>query len=244
MSRIIHERFDREVWAFKKDFTGACAKWLVKNSPYIVPDKLSVCLIKFDKKIDREFSFDGNGMVKIYLNGLTSTINSILESIPEIMELNERKNGRDGIGWSDRYSAKPDPDDDFIDIMALAQCITCEFAEEADARCWLDRHEGTLFYKIKDWWYYSIQCRYYAFKDIFRDLSIPESSMKQLDAWLEGKPFHDNIIDQCAPDFSCCNPDLLSPYNERKKYYDDCIEASKVTKFKKLKSYIINRGKY
>ncbi len=55
------------------------------------------------------------------------------------MALNERKNGREGLGFSSRYSKVPDPDDDFIDIMAVAQNVTCEFADQEDARCWLDR---------------------------------------------------------------------------------------------------------
>ena len=134
-----HERFHRTVWASRDDFTGALAKWLVKLSPYTVPENLSICVEKFNDHLDSFASFDSNGTAEIDLKSLTHTVNPILESIPEIMALNERKNGRDGMGFSDRYSGRPEADDDFIDIMALAQNITCEFAARADAECWLDR---------------------------------------------------------------------------------------------------------
>lgn len=138
----VHPRFKRTVWAYKKSFTGALAKWLVKQSPYSVPDNLEICLEKFDKSIQKAFNFNTSGMVEIELSSLTCKINDLLEEIPEIMALNDRKNGREGMGFSSRYSKDADPDDDFIDIMAVAQNITCEFAESADAECWLDREKS------------------------------------------------------------------------------------------------------
>jgi hypothetical protein len=136
---MTHDRFNRKVWASKSDFTGALAKWLVRQSPYTVPDNLSICIEKFDKAVDKGYKFDENGIVEIGLLNLTDKTNQILEEIPEIMILNERKNGREGMGFSSRYSKDPEPDDDFIDIMALAQNITCDFADRADAQCWLDK---------------------------------------------------------------------------------------------------------
>ena len=135
----MHERFDRMEYVFKKDFTGALAKWLVKQSPYVVPDNLETILTTFHERIP--YDFDNNGMACVSLATMTEIINGVLESIPEIMELNERKNGRDGYGFSSRFSKDPEPDDDFIDITAVAQNITCEFAERADAECWLDRNK-------------------------------------------------------------------------------------------------------
>tara|TARA_R110000737_G_C14249018_1_gene426281 strand:- start:95 stop:520 length:426 start_codon:yes stop_codon:yes gene_type:complete len=133
-----HARFNRKVWAFKSDFTSSLAKWLVSQSPYTVPDNLSTCIVKFNDQLSGAFQFDTNGMIEIELNLLTKTINKLIENVPEIMALNERKNGREGMGFIDRDSAKPDPDDDFIDTFAVAQNITCDFAERADAECWLE----------------------------------------------------------------------------------------------------------
>lgn len=142
MTRVQHNRFNRKVWAFKSDFSGALAMWLVKQSPYIVPDNLSICISKFYDKLDKIAVFDVAGMAEIELSTLTKKVDSILGDIPEIMALNERKNKREGYGVSSRYSKQPDPDDDFIDITAVAQNITCWFAEREDAQCWLDKDKG------------------------------------------------------------------------------------------------------
>ena len=132
-------RFNRKVWALRTDFTGSLSKWLVRLSPYTVPNNLSTCIEKFDEELSTAFQFDINGMVEIELNSLTKTINKLIENVPEIMALNERKNGREGMELTSRYSVKSDPDDDFIDTYALARNITVDFAEKADAECWLER---------------------------------------------------------------------------------------------------------
>jgi hypothetical protein len=38
---------------------------------------------------------------------------------------------------------------------------------------------------------------------------------EQLDLWVEGKPIHNKKREECCPDFSCCNIDLLAPLDER-----------------------------
>lgn len=131
-----HERFNRVVWAFKKDFTANLAKCLVAQSPYTVPDNLEKILEEFHQQLP--YTFDKNEMAEVGLAPMTGALYEVMENIPELMALNERKNGRDGMGISSRYSEKPHPDDDFIDIMAVAQNITCEFATKEDAECWLN----------------------------------------------------------------------------------------------------------
>lgn len=37
----------------------------------------------------------------------------------------------------------------------------------------------------------------------------------QLDTWLRGVPLHDHDTNSCVPDFSCCHPQLLAPFEER-----------------------------
>tara|TARA_R110000772_G_scaffold36387_2_gene87065 strand:- start:559 stop:1053 length:495 start_codon:yes stop_codon:yes gene_type:complete len=134
----VHERFHREVWTFVSDFDAALAKALVRCSPYTVPDNLATCIEKFHDLIKEEFTWDENKMCKVGLLNLTDTVFKILEKIPEIVQLNERKNGKEGMGFSSRYGGEPDPDNDFIDIMAVAQNITCDFAEREDAQAFLD----------------------------------------------------------------------------------------------------------
>jgi len=136
INMVAHKRFNRTVWVFKKDFTGALAKWLVKLSPYNVPDNLEKIIREFHNRIP--YKFDKIGMTEVNLLHMTEAIYDALKSMPDVMALNERKNGRDGNGFTSRYHIEPDPDDDFIDIMALAQNITCEFADKADANDYLN----------------------------------------------------------------------------------------------------------
>jgi len=136
----MHKRFVRTQYAFRKDFTGALAKCLVKQSPYAVPDNLEKILIDFHKRVP--YDFDQNGMTLVNLATMTKTINNILESMPDVMALNKRKNGKEGWGYTSRFTGKPEPDNDFIDIMAVAQNITCEFADRADAESWLDQKKA------------------------------------------------------------------------------------------------------
>ncbi len=138
----VQERFNRVVWAFVSDFTGAMGKWLIKLSPYVVPDNLVTCVQKFDSEIRKAFVFDTADMAHIELAGLTGKVYSVLEKIPEVMALNTPKSGHTSNIFVSRFDAGPsNPDDNFIDIVALAQNITCEFADRADAECWLEREE-------------------------------------------------------------------------------------------------------
>lgn len=41
---------------------------------------------------------------------------------------------------------------------------------------------------------------------------------EQTDRWVEGEPVHNPDRDECCPDFSCCNPDLLAPKKEREEF--------------------------
>ena len=132
----MHERFNRMVWVFKEVFTGALAKWLVKQSPYVIPDNLEKIIAEFYNHIP--YDFDKDGMAEVSLATMTEMIKEVLESMSDVMALNKRKNGREGYGFASRYSKGSELDDDFIDILAVAQNITCEFADRADAECWLD----------------------------------------------------------------------------------------------------------
>lgn len=43
---------------------------------------------------------------------------------------------------------------------------------------------------------------------------------EQLDEWVKGNPIHNKDRDECCPDFSCCEPDLLAPENVRIAFRD------------------------
>ena len=40
----------------------------------------------------------------------------------------------------------------------------------------------------------------------------------QLKEWVSGNPIHNQVEDECCPDFSCCKPELLSPEDYRKTF--------------------------
>ena len=47
-----------------------------------------------------------------------------------------------------------------------------------------------------------------------------ERVRKQTFAWAMGLPYHDEVTDECCPDFSCCHPELLETDHEKRwEYY-------------------------
>lgn len=41
---------------------------------------------------------------------------------------------------------------------------------------------------------------------------------EQLAEWVKGNPIHNTGRDECCPDFSCCQPELLAPLEVREKF--------------------------
>lgn len=40
----------------------------------------------------------------------------------------------------------------------------------------------------------------------------------QLDEWAKGNSIHNDVDNECCPDFSCCTPELLASEEERKTF--------------------------
>lgn len=99
----------------RNDVLGELAGWSVRQSPYTLPDKLAEAVAAFCAAWPRAEHAQFDSVVD-----LDYTIKTTLRQVPEIMAWNERKNGRDGPGFVTRHS-DPDPDDDFIDLDALAR---------------------------------------------------------------------------------------------------------------------------
>ena len=107
----------------------------VQQSPYPFPENLEVVLGKMHDLI----SEDVDNTFKKHLKEFESKkechdyIAKKLHSIPEFEEWNNRKNGREGhgftgVGHNDKgdvvtVSKDPDPDDDFIDLDALTRNV-------------------------------------------------------------------------------------------------------------------------
>jgi hypothetical protein len=45
------------------------------------------------------------------------------------------------------------------------------------------------------------------------------NNLIQLEEWVRGNPIHDHDLNQCCPDFSCCEGDMASE-EERKRFSD------------------------
>jgi len=146
----IKERFNRTILLSKKDITGALAKWLVIQSPYIVPDNLEKILKEFYNRIP--YKFDKFGTAEVDLFTMTKKIHNVLISIPDVLKLGERKNGRiNNYFFNNLFGSREyDQDDDFIDILAVAQNITCEFADDLDAENWRMSEEEEEKAKLMD----------------------------------------------------------------------------------------------
>lgn len=111
--------YSKEIYVTKNDVLGNVAKWCVMQSPYDYPEKLPIILTALSGIIKPYFVEGIVGMVKTNCDDLRKQLKSWLEQIPEFMELNNRKNGREGFGWVSRYDNGVHPDDDFIDLDAL-----------------------------------------------------------------------------------------------------------------------------
>lgn len=47
-----------------------------------------------------------------------------------------------------------------------------------------------------------------------------ERANYQLEEWVKGNPIHNDVEDECCPDFSCCKPFLLQPEEKRKQFLE------------------------
>lgn len=46
------------------------------------------------------------------------------------------------------------------------------------------------------------------------------TSEEQLTEWVKGNSIHNTDRDECCPDFSCCNPDVNTPKEERELFME------------------------
>lgn len=104
--------------------TGSLAMWAVRQSPYDVPDKLAEAIEGFSKALPLVRM--APPMQQFYEiqeeDTLYRAISKAVHAVPAILAWNERKNGRDApFNFVSRVDPPRDPDDDFIDLGALAR---------------------------------------------------------------------------------------------------------------------------
>lgn len=128
------------LWITRDRVCGELASWAVQQSPYVVPDLLAEAITSFHSlwPCDPEF-----GMSEWSdMGALESAIMATFDQVPEILAWNMRKNGREGMGFSSRYD-QPHPDDDFIDLHALARNMAMgAWADAVDFKEFNDKFEA------------------------------------------------------------------------------------------------------
>lgn len=130
----------------KKFVAGEFAAWSVRQSPYPVPENLAVAVQAFQEK----WPYDDYQEFET-MSALEAVIDGLFLKMPEVLSWNERKNGRQGMGFSSRYD-QPHRDDDFIDLGALSRNIAMsvwkdcvefkKFNDDFDARWKAERPDS------------------------------------------------------------------------------------------------------
>jgi len=116
-----------KVFVTPKHLAGIFAMYAVRQSPYLVPDNLSDAIFEFMA------GFDCTQTLLEWEHPLEccQTVKDSIMKSPLCVAWNNRKNGREGMGFTSRFD-QPHPDDDFIDLDALQMNICREiFREEA-----------------------------------------------------------------------------------------------------------------
>lgn len=117
-----------------RQIAGHLAMWAVRLSPYPAPSGLAEVVARFQEGAAPRFKLvSGLDMAELSRAELRSLLADHLLSQPEVQGWNERRNRRDGHGFITATSARPDPDDDFVDLEALVQNIVFSVFHESNA---------------------------------------------------------------------------------------------------------------
>ncbi len=97
------------------------AKYAVAQSPYTVPENLSEAIIEVDKFAQSW----GDEVITLNGDDIRKRLENFFENTPVIEAWNHPKSGNERAFYSgDRYGSHQKPDDDIIDLGALAQNIS------------------------------------------------------------------------------------------------------------------------
>jgi len=112
----------KDNWTFTGDIVSYFAQCAVSFSPYTAPDNL-VGVLEQVELIFKPLE-DSGGMFEISLCTVNELLHEHIIPLQQVQEWNVPKNGDHRVAqFSSRYSSKPDPDDDFIDLSALAHGV-------------------------------------------------------------------------------------------------------------------------
>ena len=111
---------------------GSLAKWAVRQSPYISPAPLSNGLLEF------QTAWAVGDHTPLTSRELESQIFKTIEQCLTIQSWGSPKNGDHTMVFVTRYEG-PKPDNDFIDLYALARNVTQDLVLEEQVRIANDR---------------------------------------------------------------------------------------------------------
>jgi hypothetical protein len=135
-----------------KKLRGYVAQWAVQQSPYATgPEGLDKVLAEVTKRFHASpllerlappYHHTPFVQLQPRRSVLHPWLGALLLDIPEVAAWNVRKNGREGMGFTDEFSGPGDPDDDFIDLDALVQNIASSLiADSIECTC---RSDGLM----------------------------------------------------------------------------------------------------
>lgn len=62
--------------------------------------------------------------------------------------------------------------------------------------------------------------------------------LEQLEKWVEGISIHNETTNECCPDFSCCQPELLVDQSVREAFRDAVLTGDEKTKMQMLAMFL------
>lgn len=113
------------------DIAGAVAMWAVRQSPYEAPENLTEAIKSLTQVLNEQIKFDDVfHFAELTYDEIHSILQEHLEKVSVIMQWNEPRSGHDApFVTSSRYHT-PRPDDDFIDLDALARNVALTLTQE------------------------------------------------------------------------------------------------------------------
>lgn len=111
--------------------TGAFAMWAIRQSPYHCPDNLEQAIKELGEALKKKFQFDkAFNFAYLSLDEIRIGLENCFEEIKTIENWNHPKSGHNAqVIFTSRYFS-PIPDNDFIDLDALARNIAHTLIQE------------------------------------------------------------------------------------------------------------------
>lgn len=113
------------------DIIGAFSMWAIRQSPYYRPDNLEQAIDELGELLMQKLDFEPPyGYVSLSYAHIRTILMDCFDCIAAIKKWNEPKSGHNAQNvFVSRYS-QPRPDDDFIDLDALARNIAETLIQE------------------------------------------------------------------------------------------------------------------